>query len=89
MITLKYRGVNMFAMLTASLPFTTESTEIADLYQKIANFQINPVPDSLSEGILHNVNNFQFLVVNIHKINLLSKLKASYVNYNKMHDFLT
>ncbi|EDV24975.1 uncharacterized protein TRIADDRAFT_4614, partial [Trichoplax adhaerens] len=54
-------GVDMFAMLTASLPFTTQSADIKELHQKIMSFQINPVPDSLSEDAIDLM--FKFLSV--------------------------
>ena len=70
----------MFAMLTASLPFTTESTDIADLYQKIVNFQINPVPDSLSEGTAYSISKYLSISDHVYKVNIIYNSKVSY-NY--------
>ncbi|XP_063713595.1 5'-AMP-activated serine/threonine-protein kinase catalytic subunit alpha-like [Symsagittifera roscoffensis] len=43
-------GVNMYAMLTGSLPFTAEPFSIKVLYQKMMNFDINPIPDHITTG---------------------------------------
>ncbi|XP_076466414.1 uncharacterized protein LOC143297800 [Babylonia areolata] len=41
-------GVNMYAMLTGSLPFTVDPFHIKTLYNKMVTGQMNPVPDHLS-----------------------------------------
>ncbi|XP_064594721.1 hormonally up-regulated neu tumor-associated kinase homolog A-like [Liolophura sinensis] len=41
-------GVNMYAMLTGSLPFTVEPFNIKTLHNKMLTGQMNPVPDYLT-----------------------------------------
>ncbi|KAK7491336.1 hypothetical protein BaRGS_00017437 [Batillaria attramentaria] len=41
-------GVNMFAMLTGTLPFTVDPFNIKTLYNKMMSGQMNPIPDTLS-----------------------------------------
>ena len=43
-----FSGVNMYAMLTGSLPFTVEPFNIKALHKKMLNRQINPLPDHVS-----------------------------------------
>ncbi|XP_043850808.1 LOW QUALITY PROTEIN: hormonally up-regulated neu tumor-associated kinase [Dromiciops gliroides] len=41
-------GVNMFAMLTGTLPFTVEPFSLRALYQKMVDKEMNPLPTQLS-----------------------------------------
>ncbi|XP_071113089.1 serine/threonine-protein kinase MARK2-like isoform X1 [Haliotis cracherodii] len=41
-------GVNMYAMLTGSLPFTVEPFNIKTLHDKMVKGNMNPIPDTLS-----------------------------------------
>ncbi|XP_025098809.1 hormonally up-regulated neu tumor-associated kinase homolog A-like isoform X2 [Pomacea canaliculata] len=41
-------GVNMYAMLTGSLPFTVNPFNIKTLYNKMVSGQMNAIPDTLS-----------------------------------------
>lgn len=41
-------GVNMFAMLTGTLPFTVEPFSLRALYQKMVDKEMNPLPTHLS-----------------------------------------
>lgn len=45
------RGVNMFAMLTGTLPFTVEPFHVKALYNKMVAGDMNPLPAYLSRGI--------------------------------------
>ena len=48
-----YRGVNMFAMLTATLPYSVNSTTnniVTLLHAKMLERKMNPIPDHLSPG---------------------------------------
>lgn len=44
------RGVNMYAMLTGTLPFTVEPFSLRALYQKMVDKAMNPLPTQLSTG---------------------------------------
>lgn len=44
------RGVNMYAMLTGTLPFTVEPFSLRALYQKMVDKEMNPLPTQLSTG---------------------------------------
>ena len=46
------RGVNMYAMLVGSLPFTVEPFNIKALHKKMLNGEINPIPAHLSTRTL-------------------------------------
>uniref|UniRef100_A0ACB8FHM5 Uncharacterized protein n=1 Tax=Sphaerodactylus townsendi TaxID=933632 RepID=A0ACB8FHM5_9SAUR len=41
-------GVNMYAMLTGTLPFTVEPFSLRALYQKMVDKEMNPLPTQLS-----------------------------------------
>lgn len=43
-------GVNMYAMLTGTLPFTVEPFSLRALYQKMVDKAMNPLPTQLSTG---------------------------------------
>ncbi|XP_063303943.1 hormonally up-regulated neu tumor-associated kinase isoform X1 [Pelobates fuscus] len=43
-------GVNMYAMLTGTLPFTVEPFSLRALYQKMVDKDMNPLPANLSPG---------------------------------------
>ena len=43
-----FRGVNMYAMLAGSLPFTVEPFNIKTLHRKMLNSEMNAVPAHLS-----------------------------------------
>lgn len=43
-------GVNMYAMLTGTLPFTVEPFSLRALHQKMVDKEMNPLPPSLSTG---------------------------------------
>ncbi|CAB1333306.1 unnamed protein product [Coregonus sp. 'balchen'] len=43
-------GVNMYAMLTGTLPFTVEPFSLRALHQKMVDKDMNPLPPSLSTG---------------------------------------
>lgn len=43
-------GVNMYAMLTGTLPFTVEPFSLRALYQKMVDKEMNPLPTQLSTG---------------------------------------
>lgn len=45
-----FRGVNMYAMLTGTLPFTVEPFSLRALYQKMVDKEMNPLPTQLSTG---------------------------------------
>ena len=45
-----FRGVNMYAMLTGTLPFTVEPFSLRALYQKMVDKEMNPLPAQLSTG---------------------------------------
>nr|XP_033791607.1 hormonally up-regulated neu tumor-associated kinase-like isoform X2 [Geotrypetes seraphini] len=46
-------GVSAFAMLTGTLPFTVEPFNIKQLYQKMVNGEISPIPPDTSSGAVH------------------------------------
>ena len=46
-----FSGVNMYAMLTGSLPFTVEPFNISVLHAKMLDNKMNPIPDHISPGI--------------------------------------
>ncbi|XP_054433779.1 hormonally up-regulated neu tumor-associated kinase [Pteronotus mesoamericanus] len=46
-------GVNMFAMLTGTLPFTVEPFSLRALYQKMVDKEMNPLPTQLSTGAIN------------------------------------
>ncbi|XP_033623937.1 hormonally up-regulated neu tumor-associated kinase isoform X2 [Fukomys damarensis] len=43
-------GVNLYAMLTGTLPFTVEPFSLRALYQKMVDKEMNPLPTQLSTG---------------------------------------
>lgn len=43
-------GVNMYAMLTGSLPFTVEPFNITELHAKMISNRMNPIPNQISDG---------------------------------------
>ncbi|XP_042167541.1 hormonally up-regulated neu tumor-associated kinase homolog A isoform X2 [Oncorhynchus tshawytscha] len=45
-------GVNMYAMLTGSLPFTVEPFSLRALHQKMVDKDMNPLPPSLSTAAI-------------------------------------
>lgn len=45
-----FSGVNMYAMLTGTLPFTVEPFSLRALYQKMVDKEMNPFPTQLSTG---------------------------------------
>ncbi|XP_012862350.1 hormonally up-regulated neu tumor-associated kinase [Echinops telfairi] len=45
-------GVNMYAMLTGTLPFTAEPFSLRALYQKMVGKEMNPLPTQLSTGAI-------------------------------------
>ncbi len=45
------RGVNMYAMLTGTLPFTVEPFSLNALHQRMVDKDMNPLPPSISSGI--------------------------------------
>lgn len=45
-----FSGVNMYAMLTGTLPFTVEPFSLRALYQKMVDKEMNPFPTQLSSG---------------------------------------
>uniref|UniRef100_A0A3B3C583 non-specific serine/threonine protein kinase n=1 Tax=Oryzias melastigma TaxID=30732 RepID=A0A3B3C583_ORYME len=45
-------GVNMYAMLTGSLPFTVDPFSLRGLHQKMVDKEMNPLPPWLSTGAL-------------------------------------
>lgn len=45
-----FSGVNMYAMLTGTLPFTVEPFSLRALYQKMVDKEMNPFPTQLSAG---------------------------------------
>lgn len=45
------RGVNMYAMLTGTLPFTVEPFSLKALHQRMVDKDMNPLPPSISSGI--------------------------------------
>lgn len=58
-VMLLCRGVNMYAMLTGTLPFTVEPFNLRALHQKMVDKEMNPLPPQLSSGKLqvkHGVN---------------------------------
>ncbi|KAM9319519.1 hormonally up-regulated neu tumor-associated kinase [Gastrophryne carolinensis] len=46
-------GVNMYAMLTGTLPFTVEPFSLRALYQKMVDKSMNPLPSHLSPAALN------------------------------------
>ncbi|NWZ92122.1 HUNK kinase, partial [Nesospiza acunhae] len=46
-------GVNMYAMLTGSLPFTVEPFSLRALYQKMVDKEMNPFPTQLSSAAIN------------------------------------
>ncbi|XP_073747340.1 hormonally up-regulated neu tumor-associated kinase isoform X3 [Callorhinus ursinus] len=46
-------GVNMYAMLTGTLPFTVEPFSLRALYQKMVDKEMNPLPTQLSTGAIN------------------------------------
>lgn len=44
-------GVNMYAMLTGTLPFTVEPFNLKALHQRMVDKDMNPLPPSISSGI--------------------------------------
>ncbi|XP_019585824.2 hormonally up-regulated neu tumor-associated kinase [Rhinolophus sinicus] len=46
-------GVNMYAMLTGTLPFTVEPFSLRALYQKMVDKDMNPLPTQLSTGAIN------------------------------------
>lgn len=48
--SLSSSGVNMYAMLTGTLPFTVEPFSLRALHQKMVDKEMNPLPPSLSTG---------------------------------------
>lgn len=44
------RGVNMYAMLTGTLPFTVEPFSLRALHQKMVDKEMNPLPTNVSSG---------------------------------------
>ncbi|KAF3820499.1 hypothetical protein GH733_013675 [Mirounga leonina] len=49
----KLSGVNMYAMLTGTLPFTVEPFSLRALYQKMVDKEMNPLPTQLSTGAIN------------------------------------
>lgn len=49
-LILTLSGVNMYAMLTGTLPFTVEPFSLRALHQKMVDKEMNPLPPSLSTG---------------------------------------
>ncbi|XP_074890902.1 hormonally up-regulated neu tumor-associated kinase [Buteo buteo] len=47
------RGVNMYAMLTGTLPFTVEPFSLRALYQKMVDKEMNPFPTQLSTAAIN------------------------------------
>jgi len=48
------RGVNMYTMLTGTLPFTVEPFSLKALHQRMVDKDMNPLPPSISSGIDRN-----------------------------------
>uniref|UniRef100_A0A8C6W4R2 non-specific serine/threonine protein kinase n=1 Tax=Nannospalax galili TaxID=1026970 RepID=A0A8C6W4R2_NANGA len=46
-------GVNMYAMLTGTLPFTVEPFSLRALYQKVMDKDMSPLPTQLSTGAIN------------------------------------
>ncbi|XP_077198653.1 hormonally up-regulated neu tumor-associated kinase isoform X1 [Paroedura picta] len=46
-------GVNMYAMLTGTLPFTVEPFSLRALYQKMIDKEMNPLPTQLSTAAIN------------------------------------
>ncbi|NXU90937.1 HUNK kinase, partial [Xiphorhynchus elegans] len=46
-------GVNMYAMLTGTLPFTVEPFSLRALYQKMVDKEMNPFPTQLSSAAIN------------------------------------
>ncbi|NXM65781.1 HUNK kinase, partial [Serilophus lunatus] len=46
-------GVNMYAMLTGTLPFTVEPFSLRALYQKMVDKEMNPFPTQLSSAAMN------------------------------------
>ncbi|XP_060090321.1 hormonally up-regulated neu tumor-associated kinase isoform X2 [Heteronotia binoei] len=46
-------GVNMYAMLTGTLPFTVEPFSLRALYQKMVDKEMNPLPTQLSTAAIN------------------------------------
>ena len=49
-VVLSFSGVNMFAMLTGSLPYNLERFNIIDMYQKMMDRRMTPLPQYISQG---------------------------------------
>lgn len=43
-------GVNMYAMLTGTLPFTVEPFSLRALHQKMVDKEMSPLPTNVSSG---------------------------------------
>ena len=56
-------GVNMYAMLTGCLPYTVEPFNITALHAKILENKMNPIPETISTGILIIIN-----IMSIHTV---------------------
>uniref|UniRef100_A0A8C9RBR4 non-specific serine/threonine protein kinase n=1 Tax=Scleropages formosus TaxID=113540 RepID=A0A8C9RBR4_SCLFO len=50
-------GVNMYAMLTGTLPFTVEPFNLRALHQKMVDKEMNPLPPELSSAAVHLLKN--------------------------------
>lgn len=50
-------GVNMYAMLTGTLPFTVEPFSLKALHQKMVNKEMNPLPSNLSSAAINLLKN--------------------------------
>ncbi|XP_064380231.1 hormonally up-regulated neu tumor-associated kinase isoform X2 [Dromaius novaehollandiae] len=48
-----FHGVNMYAMLTGTLPFTVEPFSLRALYQKMVDKEMNPFPTQLSTAAIN------------------------------------
>ncbi|XP_069642205.1 hormonally up-regulated neu tumor-associated kinase [Haliaeetus albicilla] len=48
-----FSGVNMYAMLTGTLPFTVEPFSLRALYQKMVDKEMNPFPTQLSTAAIN------------------------------------
>uniref|UniRef100_A0A3B4AU75 non-specific serine/threonine protein kinase n=1 Tax=Periophthalmus magnuspinnatus TaxID=409849 RepID=A0A3B4AU75_9GOBI len=51
-VDLNCNGVNMYAMLTGTLPFTVEPFSLRALHQKMVDKEMNPLPPSLSTAAI-------------------------------------
>lgn len=52
-----FSGVNMYAMLTGTLPFTVEPFNLRTLHQKMVDKEMKPLPPSLSTGNKYECKN--------------------------------